>query len=70
MKAMIYTKTGGLDVLKIQDIKKPTPNDNQVMIAVKAGALNIADYQRFESLTDKVSATNRMMGLVMCCPAN
>lgn len=65
MKAMIYTKTGGLDVLKVQNIEKPTPNDNQVLIAVKAGALNIADYQRFESLSENVSLTNKMMNLVM-----
>lgn len=65
MKAMMYTKTGGLDVLKIQDIPKPAPNDNQVLIQVKAGAFNVADYQRFESGNDKVSFKNRLMNLFM-----
>lgn len=53
MKAMIYTKTGGLDVLKIKDIPKPVPNDNQVLISVKASALNIADYERFKTKSNK-----------------
>lgn len=65
MKAMMYTGTGGLDVLNIQDIKKPVPGDNQVLIQVKAGALNVADYQRFESGNDKVSVKNRMMNFFM-----
>lgn len=64
MKAMIYTKTGSLDALMVKDIPKPVPNENQVLISVKAGALNIADYQRFESMSDKVSFQNRLMNFV------
>ena len=36
MKAIIYTKTGGLDVIKEKEIETPSPNDNQVLIKVKA----------------------------------
>lgn len=61
MKALVFTKPGGLDVLKIQEVAKPVPKDNQVLIRVKAGALNIADCQPFESLSDKVSLQNRAL---------
>lgn len=68
MKAVIYTKTGGLDVIKIKEIKMPKPNHNQVLIKVKACALNISDYQRFETKKGKfplsTRITNRIMGYV------
>ncbi|AMB93301.1 NAD(P)-dependent alcohol dehydrogenase [Aerococcus sanguinicola] len=65
MKAMIYTKTGDLDVLKIQDIPKPVPNDNQVLIEVKASALSITDYERFKTLTSNVPFSTKMTSFVM-----
>ena len=68
MKAVIYTKTGGLDVLKKQSIERPLPNDNQVLVEVKACALNIGDYQRFQTKNGKIPLstriTNQLMGYV------
>ena len=68
MKAIIYTKTGGLEVLQQQTIEKPLPNDDQVLIEVKACALNISDYQRFQTKNGKIPfstvLTNQMMGYV------
>lgn len=68
MKAIVYTKTGGVDVLKEENIKKPIPTDNQVLIKVKACALNIADYQRFQTKSGKIPfsthITNKIMGYV------
>ena len=68
MKAVIYTKTGGLDVIKIKEIKTPKPNRNQVLIKVIACALNISDYQRFETKKGKIplstKITNKIMGYV------
>lgn len=68
MKAMIYTKTGALEVIKQQIIETPTPNENQVLIQVKACSLNISDYQRFETKNGKIPLstylTNRIMGYV------
>lgn len=68
MKAIIYTKAGGLDVIKQKEIETPVPNDNQVLIEVKACSLNISDYQRFETKNGKIpfstKITNRMMGYV------
>ena len=68
MKAIIYTKTGGLDVVKQETIQMPIPNDNQVLVEVKACALNIGDYQRFETKNGKIPLsthiTNKLMGYV------
>ena len=64
MKAMVYTRTGGLDVLQIREIPKPVPKKNQVLIAVKACALNIVDYERFMTLTDKVHVFPRFINIV------
>lgn len=68
MKAIIYTKTGGLDVIKEKEIETPLPNDNQVLIEVKACSLNISDYQRFETKKGKIpfstKITNKLMGYI------
>lgn len=68
MKAVIYTKTGGLEVVKQQSVDTPLPGDDQVMVAVKACALNIGDYQRFQTKNGKIPIstyiTNKMMGYV------
>jgi NADPH:quinone reductase-like Zn-dependent oxidoreductase len=45
MKAVIQTKYGPPDVLQIQDIEKPTPVDNQVLIKVRAASVNAMDYR-------------------------
>ena len=68
MKAVIYTKTGGLEVIKQQSVQMPVPGDGQVLIEVKACALNIGDYQRFQTKNGKIPVstyiTNKMMGYV------
>jgi hypothetical protein len=32
MKAIVYCEYGSPDVLKFEDVEKPVPNDNQVLI--------------------------------------
>ena len=64
MKAMVYTKTGGLDVLQIKEIVKPIPKDNQVLVKVKASTLNIIDYERFKTLSNKVPLFPRLINVV------
>ncbi len=44
MKAVVYTRFGSPDVLEIRDIKKPVPNDDQVLIKVRAAAVNPLDW--------------------------
>ncbi|MES2646855.1 MAG: NAD(P)-dependent alcohol dehydrogenase [Bacteroidota bacterium] len=40
MKAIIYTRYGGPKVLKITDVQKPIPKDDEVLIKVYAASLN------------------------------
>src|SRR6266403_3539659 len=43
MKAIVYCEYGSPDVLKFEDVEKPVPNDNQVLITVRAASLNFID---------------------------
>lgn len=43
MKAVICTKYGTPDVLKIQEVPKPIPKNNEILIKVVAAAVNSAD---------------------------
>lgn len=45
MKAIIYTKYGGPDVLQMAELEKPTPQDEQVLVKVHASSINSADWR-------------------------
>src|SRR3954465_6271059 len=45
MKAIVYHRYGAADVLKCEDIAKPIPKDDQVLIKVRAAALNPLDWR-------------------------
>lgn len=44
MRAIVYKKYGGPDVLKLQEVEKPTPKDNEVLIKVYAVSINDWDW--------------------------
>ena len=48
MKAVVYTDYGSPDVLEIRDVKKPVPNDDQVLIKVRAASINPLDWHFIE----------------------
>jgi NADPH:quinone reductase-like Zn-dependent oxidoreductase len=48
MKAVVYSDYGSPDVLEIRDIKKPVPNDDQVLIKVRAASINPLDWHFIE----------------------
>jgi NADPH:quinone reductase-like Zn-dependent oxidoreductase len=43
MKAVVHCEYGSPDVLEIKDVEKPVPNDNQLLIKVRAVATNPLD---------------------------
>jgi NADPH:quinone reductase-like Zn-dependent oxidoreductase len=44
MKAVVYTQYGAPDVLKLEEIEKPAPGDNEVLVRVLAASVNDWDW--------------------------
>ena len=45
MKAIVYHNYGSPDVLRCEDIAKPTPGDDEVLIKVRAASVNPLDWR-------------------------
>ena len=61
MKAIVYHTYGSPDVLKLADVAKPAPGDDEVLIKVHAAALNSWDWDR---LTGKPYVYRLLFGLL------
>ncbi len=44
MKAIVYHRYGGPEVLRCEEVEKPTPGDDEVLVRVRAAAVNPMDY--------------------------
>ena len=44
MKAMYLSKYGSPDLLELKEIEKPVPKDREVLIKIKAAAINDYDW--------------------------
>lgn len=45
MKGAVYRSYGPPEVIKIEEVEKPIPNDHQVLIKIHAASVNAADYR-------------------------
>src|SRR6266542_4361500 len=45
MKAIVYHEYGSPDVLKCEEVEKPVPRDNEVLIKVRAASVNPLDWR-------------------------
>lgn len=66
MKAIVYHEYGSPEVLKLEEVAKPTPTDNEVLIKVHAASVNAADWHL---LTADIFLV-RLMGMGLFKPKN
>src|SRR5262245_10979046 len=50
MKAMVYHRYGSPDVLRLEEVEKPAPTDDEILIRIHAVSVNSSDW---EALTGK-----------------
>src|ERR1700732_5340002 len=45
MRAVVMQRTGDPDVLRLEEVPKPEPSDGQVLVRVRAAAVNPIDWK-------------------------
>lgn len=62
MQAIVYREYGSPDVVKLQEVEKPTPGDDQVLIQVHAASVNAADNH---VIRDEPFYVRRVLGKIL-----
>lgn len=63
MKAVLLNGFGGLDVLKIGEVEKPAPKDDEVLIKVMASSINRPDLVQREGKYPPPAGESEILGL-------
>jgi NADPH:quinone reductase-like Zn-dependent oxidoreductase len=70
MKAIVFYNYGSPDVLKLEEVEKPTPKDDEVLIKVHAASVNALDWRNIRAdpflvriTTGLLKPKNKMLGL-------
>ena len=61
MKAIVYHEHGPADVLKLEDVEKPVPKDDEVLIKVRAASLNPLDWRLMRGEPKIIRVMARLM---------
>lgn len=49
MKAVVYTRFGPPDVLRLKEVDKPIPRDNEILVKVRAASVNAYDWHHLRA---------------------
>jgi NADPH:quinone reductase-like Zn-dependent oxidoreductase len=61
MKAIVYHEYGSADVLKCEDVEKPVPRDDEVLIKVRAASINPLDWRLMKGKPRAVGIIARLL---------
>jgi len=61
LKAIRYYKYGSPDVLQLEDVEKPTPNDDQVLIKVHTAAVNSFEHRSVRATPFLIRTSNGLL---------
>jgi putative PIG3 family NAD(P)H quinone oxidoreductase len=63
MKAVVFEQSGGPEVLRLADVPAPTPGEGEILIDVRATALNRADLLQRRGLYPPPAGASEILGL-------